>query len=75
MGSDKFDFTPLLPCQTQCSCPLKIKLKHCQVYHIRQRHPAIYAVAFIDGANATDIDGVSVPGKCLPSPAVFHECL
>ena len=56
--------------------PLKTKLKHRQVYHFRQRHPAIYAVAFIDGANdATDIDGISVPGKCLPSPAVFHEYL
>lgn len=65
-GSLVFDLPPLHPCQGQLSCPLKTKLKHRQVYHLRQRHPAIDAVAFVDGTNdAVDIDGVPVTDKCL----------
>ncbi len=47
-GPLEFDFPALTPCDNQLMGPLKTKLEECQVYHLRQRHPAIDAVVFIE---------------------------
>lgn len=65
-GSLVFNLPPLYPCQGQLSCPLKTELKHRQIYHLRQRHPAIDAVAFIDGDKESfTLNDATVSCKCL----------
>jgi hypothetical protein len=74
-GPLEFDFPALTPCDNQLIGPLKTKLEDCQVYHLRQRHPAIDAVVFIDGANCSvSIDSVSVREKCLLLLQVSISC-